>query len=206
MRQFIQLSLWMLAFPFLYAGSIQEQLPIRLKGIFEFDGSILFSVESTQGRGSAWVGLQRPFAGGRIVEYDRKDDSIIYSNEAGSYRVSLTKPSEFASSIVFTDQLSGEYSSHAEELKPFDQVPELVKTMPASSLVEFLDREGYEIPDRIIIQARSDTILQAIQNSENEKSSTDLDEDIYLGPRAPTYTTSMTREEKIARKIVGYIQ
>lgn len=184
------------------ADNVQQ--PIVLRGWIELDETILFSIQGTQGEGSAWVRLKQPILGGQIVDYNREDYSVLFQNTSGAQWIKMPKQNTFASSIVFEKQLA--YTpKQRENLKPYDTVPEGLKKLPARALVSYLAEGGYEIPDHIITQARADRITEAIEEKKVEaKGGYQQPDGVYLGPRAPTFTTSMTRDEKIARGIVGY--
>lgn len=193
---------------FLPLENADASTPVRLKGVFESNGSVMFSLESLSSGRSAWVRMGKSFQGGRVVEYDREDQSIIFSNSAGMHRVSMFQASDSASRIVFKESPEFEYEQNQKgNLKPFSELPEKIKSIPPEALVEFLVREGYEVPQRVAVKARYDASVRTAAERlslQQEGTIASRSEEGYTGPRAPTYTTSMTREEKIARRIIGY--
>lgn len=184
-------------------GKAQPIDPVILRGILNYDGSVQFSLQCSQGRGSAWVREEQPFYGGRVVEYDSSEKSIVFVNNEGKWSIPLTDSYSSGPSIKFKNWQSNSGASDGQALKPFALLPTGLKKMPARDLIPLLVEQGYEVPAVVIEQRHSE--LEALQKESEELALANLaSEGGILRPQVPKYTTSLTRNQKIDKNLIGY--
>lgn len=183
--------------------------PVSLRGVFTYNGSTLFSLKCNKTGGSVWVAIGQPIFGGSIQQYHTSEHSVVFVDYAGSHLISLPQESEFNANFVFREELKFDFlADYNTKAKPYSEAPAGVKGMPASALVAFLVQEGYQVPAHVVDQARSQAIAKAIQDENKIKylEENDASDKVQWRPRTPTHVTSLTDEQKILKRIVGYAE
>lgn len=183
-------------------GTTQPADPVRLRGVIKLDGLVQFSLQCSQGRGSAWVREDQSFYEGRVIGYDSSERSITFVNNEGTWRIPLEEPYSPNITIALGEHLSESYGSNGQNLKPFSMLPVTFEKMPARDLIPLLNELGYEVPPRIIARRESEAINDEIIDERKEAAG--AVDGTLLRPQMPKYTTSLTRNQKIAKNLVGY--
>lgn len=192
----------------LSAYALAETEPLELRGIFNYNESTLFSLKCTHSGRSEWVTLGQSIFGGTLVDYKPESQQIMFRREGEVHRITLPDFSSSMASIVYDSGLSDEaLANHNVNALPYSDLPVGISRMEPIDLLDFLVREGYEIPQKVVIQARAEAINEAIRDegiSSDHASEIVANEPSQWRPRTPTHTTSLTRDEKIAKKIIGF--
>ncbi|WP_233246144.1 hypothetical protein [Coraliomargarita sinensis] len=190
---------------FAHAG-VAHGSEIRLKGICDSGNWQIFSLQCNVSGGARWVKVGQPVFGGSIKEYIPEKRSIIFKSQSGLHEVTLEEQSLLPSDFEFKkDLIERAYGTYEVGTKPFSEVPEVIRdNLTGVELVHYLVQEGHEIPGHVVASARSEVATNTSKDEGRQARQENRTDEVSWRPRTPKYITSMTREEKIARRIVGY--
>lgn len=94
MKTIIAVIVFVLSFSTVVYNANAGISPVEFRGYAELGDEQLFSLRSTQGRGSAWVHLGQSFCEGKLVDYDPMSKSVTYSNAEGTFNVKMFEAEE----------------------------------------------------------------------------------------------------------------
>lgn len=192
-------------------GNVEPaDMPIELRGIFEFDGTWAFSLIDQKTGQVRWTPLGGNFAGGQVVEFDsvNKELKFIYGLEEFSLKInsaaySISSPVD---AIILQDSAELDKKVENEKLLPFSSVPAGTKGLPALALVKLLRENGYEVPSELKASAEAERGLEQAGRSKSLRDVHDLETKRNRArfPRLPRKENALSREEKIKLKRFGY--
>ena len=187
----------------------ENTLPVEFRGYAEIGNVQLFSLRCTQGRGFAWVAQGQRFFEGHVVHYDPLSQSITFSNQQGTFKIKIFTSHRFPNLVgnqVALDQKQG--------IQNDGYTSRRYKSRSAGDLADDLtireDEVKLVIEQLIYANGISSGIESPNANLDNDYQSADnsylQSTDQVYGPFNPIVGTVLTREEKITKRRVGYVQ
>ena len=183
---------------------------IVFNGVLEVGEEVRFALSDKAHGHRGWVALGGYFAGGEVLEYSRDDQILTFRRNGQEHSIEMSGAKTFDEANRISFSVPDASDPDGEPSKPFSTVPRaLTHGLGARELLTFLLREGYEVPEPLLLRARVDAINNELAPKiEPEPVSAELDKSRSKGridaPRNPRITTSFTVEEKILREIIGY--
>ena len=177
--------------------------PVEFCGYMKFDGTELFSLRCTEGRGSAWKALGEKFYEGCLVEYDSKSKILVFSNQKGTFNVAMVQ------SHGLSDSISDQNFAHDNPSNTYDDVQFYSSTHSRDYVIRGQNNKSF-LNDTANSKVFRSSMQQAFTNSHQVSIPNNPNNLKYVpglsGPTNPKVTTALTRKEKIAAGRIGYAQ